>query len=68
MGFHNIHDFDFLNFLVVSDCSNVVLNIKNISLVFIDYGVILSEIRTLLNSNLFLDILCMSRTVNGVAH
>ena len=46
----------------------MVSNIKNTSLVFNDYDVILSEIITLLNRKLFLDVLCMSRTLNGAAH
>ncbi|KAL5567953.1 hypothetical protein UlMin_024528 [Ulmus minor] len=67
-GIQTTLEVGFLNFLVVSDCSNVVSNIKNTSLGFIDYCVILSEIGTLLNRNLFLDVFCISRTINGAAH
>ncbi|KAL5556943.1 hypothetical protein UlMin_039179 [Ulmus minor] len=58
----------FANFMVVSNCSNMVSNIKNTYLVFNDYEVIHHEIRTLLSKNLFLDVLCMSRNLNSVAY
>ncbi|KAL5573277.1 hypothetical protein UlMin_022874 [Ulmus minor] len=58
----------FANFMVISNCSNAVSNIKDTSLIFNDYGVILSEIKTFLSRNLFLDVFCMSRNLNGAAH
>ena len=53
---------------MASDCLNVVSNIKNLSLVFNDYSVILQEVRTLLKINLYLDVVHVTRNINGATH